>query len=138
MASIIAQVMTDTPETVEATDTIHTTAQRMRDCDCGAMLVTEDGRVLGIVTDRDLVVRGLAAGLTPDTAVRSVISTNVHGVAAEASIQDAATIMRDHSIRRLAVVDEGALVGVVSLGDLALAADEKSALADISAAPANH
>ena len=101
------------------------------------MLVDGD-RLLGIVTDRDLVVRGIAAGRDPrQTPIGDLCTPAVISVSAGASTNKAVALMRSAAVRRLPVVDNGRLLGVVSIGDLAIAHDESSALAAISATPAN-
>jgi len=113
-------------------------AEYMRDRDIGDVLVVDDGSIRGIVTDRDIVVRCVAEGGDPREAkVGDVCTANLTTVPADATIQDAARIMRDQALRRLPVVDRGKPVGIVSLGDLAVDADPSSALGGISAASPN-
>jgi len=82
-------------------------------------------------------VRGLAAGHDPTTPVGEMCSEQLATVDADADVDQAVAIMRDRALRRLPVVSEGRLVGIVSIGDLAISQDPQSALADISAAPPN-
>ncbi len=98
----------------------------------------EDGRLVGIVTDRDLVVRVLAVGGGPDDAIRQAVSTHVVTVSPTDTIERAAQLMSDNAVRRLPVVVDDVVVGVVSIGDLAIERDPDSALADISAADPNN
>jgi CBS domain-containing protein len=101
--------------------------------------VTDGGRVAGIVTDRDIVVRGIAEGRDPQsTTVRDVCSSGPRTLEAGDSVEVAARAMGENSIRRLPVVRDGELVGVLSLGDLAQDRDAGQPLADISAASPNH
>ncbi len=94
-------------------------------------------RLCGLVTDRDLVVKGLAEGLDASSAtIEEICSHNPVTLSSDQSVEDAVKMMREHDIRRLPVVDGGDLVGIVSLGDLAIEKDPKSVLADISKAPA--
>lgn len=138
MADTVRDVMTPDPLTVTSQATVERAAQAMRANDVGDILVTEDGRLVGIVTDRDIVVRAIAAGRNPPaTLVEECYSTELYTVGSNESTGVAAQIMRDHALRRLPVVDDGELVGVISLGDLAVAEDPTSALANISAAPPN-
>lgn len=138
MARTVAEVMTTRLETVDASDSIQAAAERMRESNCGDVLVTQDGQIVGIVTDRDLVVRGLAAGSDPSTEVGPMATDVVQGIPATASVSNAAALMREKHVRRLPVVDNGVLVGIVSIGDLAKSEDGESVLAEISAAPANN
>lgn len=110
----VADVMTPSPATVDVTDTLRTVARAMADHDAGALVVRAGTTAVGIVTDRDVVVRGLAAGLGPDSAVQDVVSGQV-----------------------VPVLDSDTLVGIVSIGDLAIELDPTSALADISRAEPN-
>lgn len=130
--------MVPNPLTVDARTTLESAAQVMRDNDIGDVLVTEDGVLRGILTDRDIVVRAIAAGRHPAaTSTGEVCSASVQTVTADEPTEQAAEIMRQRALRRLPVVDDSRLVGIVSIGDLAVADDPRSALADISAAPPN-
>jgi CBS domain-containing protein len=92
----------------------------------------------GIVTDRDIVVRALAGHRNPaDTRLKDICSRDVVTVTPSTSTDEAVRIMREKSVRRLPVLDYDQPVGIVSLGDLAVEHDPKSALADISVAPPN-
>jgi CBS domain-containing protein len=91
-----------------------------------------------VVTDRDLVVRGLAEGADPsETTLASVYSESVVQLDSDDTVDKAIELMRSKAIRRLPVVHEGEVVGVVSLGDLAVQRDPSSVLGEISSAPAN-
>lgn len=130
--------MMPSPLTVDARTTIEAAAQVMRENDIGDVLVTEDGVLRGILTDRDIVVRAVAAGRHPAaTSTGEVCSAAIQTVGADDPTTQAAEIMRQHALRRLPVIEDSRLVGIVSIGDLAVADDPKSALADISAAPPN-
>jgi CBS domain-containing protein len=112
----------------------------MRDANIGDVLVTRsDGTVCGIVTDRDLAVNVVAEGKDPNSVtVEDVCNHRIESVTSGDPVDRAVSLMRDHAIRRLPVIDDGNLVGIVSLGDLAMERDPKSALADISEAPPNN
>ena len=137
MAQTVRDVMTAEPATIEATQTIQDAARLMREHDTGAIVVTEDGRVAGIATDRDIAVRAVAEGKGPGTAVRDVCSSDLETVAPDYSVEQAVQLMRQRSVRRLPVVESGRAVGILSIGDLAMERDSGSALADISAARGN-
>jgi CBS domain-containing protein len=138
VADTIREVMTENPSTVEASATVQDAAQLMDKEDIGNVLVVENGEVQGIVTDRDIVVRVLAKGDGPDASVREAATTDVQTLSPDDSIEDAIKQMEQGNVRRLPVVDDGKPVGIVSLGDLAKAKDQDSALADISAASPNN
>ncbi|MFF2145117.1 CBS domain-containing protein [Kitasatospora sp. NPDC058190] len=113
-------------------------ARWMRDTAIGDVLVSDDGQLCGLVTDRDLVVRVLAEGKDPDsTNVGDVCSCELVSVAPDDDVQHAVDLMRRHALRRLPVLDDGQAVGIVSLGDLAMDRDPGSALAAISDAAPN-
>ena len=127
--------MTRDPRTVNADDPIVEAARIMRDSDIGDVIVLQEGGVGGIVTDRDLVVRGVADGRDAEsTSVSEVCTTGIEAIEPSASVDDALSRMREADIRRLPVVRDGQPVGIVSLGDLAVEREPDSTLADISAA----
>ena len=134
----IADVMTRNPASVELDQTAADAARLMVDHDAGAVLVTSHGALCGILTDRDIAVRLVAEEKPPDTPVSEIVSaTDLVMVTPKTPIHEAAELMRSRAIRRLPVLEEGQPVGIVSLGDIAMAADRESALADISAAEGN-
>ena len=139
MATKIRDIMCKDPETIARNRSVREAAEIMKERGIGDVLVVEeDGRLCGIVTDRDLVVRGLAEGRDPDeTPVGDLCSGRIVTLEADAAIEQAVTIMREQAIRRIPIVDRGAPVGIVSIGDLARERDPDSALAQISAAPPN-
>ncbi len=135
MAATVSDVMTPNPETIEASEPVMEAARRMRDSDIGNVIVLDDGRVVGILTDRDIAIRVVAEGKDSSTPVRDACSaTDLQTVGPDTSLAQAVQLMRDNAVRRLPVVENDRAVGVVSLGDLAIELDEESALADISAA----
>ena len=139
MAHTVQEVMTRNPLSLKASSSVMEAARRMRDSNIGDVIVTdESGNVCGIVTDRDLVVRAIASGQDPkNTKIESVCSRDITVLKPTQTTQEAVKLMKEKAIRRLPVVDGGDIVGVVSLGDLATHLDERSALGQISAAPAN-
>jgi CBS domain-containing protein len=138
MASIVRDVMMTNPLSVDAGASIRQAAEVMRDNDIGDVLVVGDGNLRGIVTDRDIVVRALADGRQPDTTpVGDICSPELTVVDAQAEVDEAADLMGRHAVRRLPVVEDNEVVGIVSLGDLARRGDPEAALSDISAAPPN-
>jgi CBS domain-containing protein len=135
MARTVEEIMTRDPRTVNASDPVTEAARAMRDSDIGDVVVVDGGEVSGIVTDRDIVVRGVAEGRDPDsTNVSDVCTSGIETIEPGASVDDALRLMREHDIRRLPVVDGGNPVGIISLGDLAVEREPESTLADISAA----
>ena len=116
----IREVMTSNPRCVSPADSIQNAARIMRDCDTGAVPVVENGRPVGIVTDRDIVVRAVADGSQLNRPVREIVTGNIVCASPDMSTHEAADLMSEHQVRRLPVVDNDRLVGIVSLGDLAV------------------
>ena len=116
----IRDVMTPNPRTVSPSDSIQNAARIMRDEDTGAVPVVENGRPVGIVTDRDIVVRAVAEDGQLDRPVSAIVTTGVIAATPDMSTRDAANLMSEHQVRRLPVVENDRLVGIVSLGDLAV------------------
>ncbi len=137
MATIVRDVMMSNPLSVDAGASIRQAAEVMRDNDIGDVLVVGEGNLRGIVTDRDIVVRALADGRQPDAPVGDICSPKLTVVDAQAELAEAADLMGAHAVRRLPVVENDEVVGIVSLGDLARRSEPESALGDISAAPPN-
>ncbi len=133
----VRDIMTPAPVGVYYSQTIGETARLMRDTEVGAVLVVNDGTLSGLVTDRDLVVRGLAEGAGPDSPVGPLCSGDLVGVAAEADVAQAGQLMEEHAVRRLPVISDGQVVGIVSIGDIALTIGEDSPLAAVSRAQAS-
>jgi CBS domain-containing protein len=140
MVNKVSDVMTREPVALASTETLARAAKQMRDADVGNVIVLDDGRVVGLVTDRDIVVRGIAENLDPfTTTLATVCSRDVVTVGADDSVDSVVRLMREHAVRRLPVVaEDGTPVGVVSLGDIAIEREPDSALAEISAAEPNN
>ncbi|HEX2031334.1 MAG TPA: CBS domain-containing protein [Actinomycetota bacterium] len=130
--------MTKDPQILPASASLVEAARVMRDEDIGPVIVVENDSVVGIVTDRDIVVRGVADDRPPgSTTVGEVASGDLTTVSPDDPVDDAVRLMRERAVRRLPVVEGGKPVGIVALGDLAVERDPRSALADISAAEPN-
>ena len=138
-ANNIRDVMTPDPRVLEPDASITDAANLMRESDIGDIVVVEDNRLSGILTDRDIVVRVLAEGYDPAAiTVGDICSREITAISASSSVDDALKLIRDRAIRRLPVIDDdGGVVGIVTIGDIARARDRSSALADVSAAPPN-
>lgn len=126
----VRDVMTSDPRTVTPRDSLQAAAQIMREEDTGVVPVVDGGRLVGLVTDRDIVVRAVAQGLPPGEPVGSIATTEIEAVTPDVSTREAARIMAEHQIRRLPVVQDGRLVGIVSLGDLAVKEGKDSRLGE--------
>jgi CBS domain-containing protein len=119
-----SDIMTADVRSVSPATTIAEASTTMRDRRVGALpVVGDDGRLVGILTDRDIVVNVLANGGGPDSTIETYGVREVFSVPPEADIDEIQALMREHQVRRVPVLDDGALVGVVSLADIARAAD---------------
>ena len=133
----VRDVMTPGPIGVSYHQSIREAARTMRDWGVGAVLVVNDQSLYGLVTDRDLVVRAVAEAKEPDEPVGPLSSGDLIGVDVDADTAEAARLMRENTVRRLPVIEDGQIAGMVSLGDLALQDDPASALAGVSQAAAD-
>lgn len=139
MVQTVREVMTGKPVALQAGTSLVEAAKAMRDRGIGDVIVLQDDQVCGIVTDRDITVRGVAEGRDPSRVVLGeVCSTEVVTVGPEAPVDQAVDLMRSRALRRLPVVEQGRPVGIVSLGDLAMERDPGSVLGRISAAKPNN
>jgi CBS domain-containing protein len=139
MAQQIREVMTEGLLTCPPSASVKDAAQQMKEGDTGAILVVDGGELRGLVTDRDIVLRAVAEGRDPaGTQVEEICTAELHTLSPDDGAEDAVDLLRKHNVRRIPVVEDGRPVGIVTIGDLAVARDEKSALADISAAAPNN
>jgi len=140
MPERISELMTPNPVALTNNASLQDAAIAMRDRDIGDVVVTKpDGTVCGIVTDRDIVVRAIAEGNDPSTmTLEDVCTHRLVAVGPDDPVALAVKKMEEQAIRRLPVMDNGTLVGIVSIGDLAIERDRHSALGEISAAAPNN
>jgi CBS domain-containing protein len=137
MNAKVRDLMTPGPIGVDYNQTIGDAARTMRDWGVGAVLVVNGQSLHGLVTDRDLVVRAVAESRRTDEPVGPLSSSELIGVNADDDAGVAARLMREHAVRRLPVIDNGQVAGMVSLGDLALEEDPASAMAQVIQANPN-
>jgi CBS domain-containing protein len=118
----VNEVMTRQAECTRPEATLQEAAERMKTLDVGALPVCEKGRLVGVLTDRDITIRSVAAGHDPrNDHVRDVMTPAVFYCFEDNDVADAAELMRDKQVRRLPVLDRNKqMVGIVSLGDLAV------------------
>ncbi len=136
MARKLRDIMSPAPVSLPATETAATAARAMKEHGIGTVLVSIDGQLAGLLTDRDITVRILAEDRDPQsTCIGDICSTSLATLGPDDDIEAAARLVRDRAVRRIPVVRDGVPVGVVSTGDLALDRDERSALPGVSAAP---
>ncbi len=135
----VRDVMSTNVEYCTPVDNAFEVATKMKDLNVGAIPIVDNGNLLGMITDRDLVVRGIAEKRSGSNAVTNLMSQELITVSPTSSVHEAAQIMAEKQIRRLPVVENGQLVGIVSLGDLAVEndSDQKAgyALSEISEPP---
>lgn len=128
--------MTDDVECCTLLDNIYEVALKMKELNVGAIPIVDQEKIVGMITDRDIVIRGVAEKHPGSTKVEDIMSSKLITISADASTKEAAKLMAEHQIRRLPVVEDDKLVGIVSLGDFAireLTDDQaKTALTEIS------
>lgn len=125
----VRDLMTADPVCCDADTGLQDVAKMMVDNDCGAIPVIDDGRPVGIVTDRDIACRAVAEGKNPlEMTAGEIMSSPVEAVTEETSLEDLCELMEDEQIRRVVVVDdEGRVCGIVAQADLAEYADDEVA-----------
>ena len=131
-------LMTESPACVTPDDTARRVAQLMADNDCGCLPVVEgrdNSRVVGVVTDRDIALRGVAQGKGPDTPVRELMTPDPDCCTPDADVKEVERLMADRQVRRVIVVDgAGCCLGIIAQADLALAAEERRGVSDAEVA----
>ena len=124
----VSDVMTKQVEVVSPQQTIKDAAELMQQLDTGVLPVGENDRLVGMITDRDIAVRGVAEGRGPETPVRDLMSDGIICAHVDDNVDEVAARMSDAQVRRLPVIDsDEQLVGIVSLGDLSRETDDRSA-----------
>ena len=124
----VSEVMTRDVQTVSPDQPVREAASFMLSADAGSIPVTEGERLIGMITDRDIAVRGVAKGHGPDTPVRDLMTGDLVIVRIDENVDDVATKMSEAQVRRLPVIDEdNRLCGIVSLGDLSRETDTETA-----------
>jgi CBS domain-containing protein len=125
MGKRIRDVMTPSPRTVQASSPAVEAAKLMQQADAGMIPVVDDDRLMGTVTDRDIVMRVVAAGKDPQsTTAGEIASSDVVTVEPDQDLDEALSLMARHQIRRLPVIEDGRLVGVLAQADVARAGEE--------------
>ncbi|WML49376.1 CBS domain-containing protein [Neobacillus sp. PS3-34] len=132
----IREIMTDKVESCTLLDNIYEVAVKMKELNVGAVPIVDKNKLVGMITDRDIVIRGVAEKHPGSTKVEDIMSNDLITISPDASSEEAVRLMADHQIRRLPVVENGQLIGIVALGDFAvrqLTDDQaKKALTEIS------
>ena len=129
----VRELMSRPVEGIGPDDRVVEAARRMRDCNVGVLPVREEDRIVGIVTDRDIVLRAIANGVDARRlAVRTVMTPRVVACRADQDIKETAALMEKHHVRRLPVTDlDGRLIGMLSLGDFPRRAEGSDVVAEI-------
>ncbi len=124
-------IMTASVRTATRGNTLKEAAAMMRDGDMGSVPVVEDGRLVGIVTDRDIVVRSVADGRGPETSVSEAMTTDIFSVRPDDFVFEAIRLMGDKQVRRVPVVDDqGRLAGIIAMADIALEMEDEREIAE--------
>jgi CBS domain-containing protein len=124
----VSECMTSQVETVRADQTVQEAAKFMLQADAGSIPVTDGDRLIGMITDRDIAVRGIAKGNGPDTLVRELMTDDLIVARTDEDIEEVARKMSAAQVRRLPVIDKDErLCGIISLGDLARETDNETA-----------
>jgi CBS domain-containing protein len=124
----VSEVMTRDVQTIRPDQPVQQAASFMLSADAGSIPVAEGDRLMGMITDRDIAVRGVAKGHGPDTPVRELMTNDIVCVRIDDDCEEAASKMSEAQVRRLPVIDEQErLCGIVSLGDLSRETDEETA-----------
>ena len=122
-----SEIMTKDPACVTPEDSVRQAAQLMADNDCGCLPVVDahsTGKIVGVITDRDIAVRGVARGRDPDTAVREIMTRDATTCPPTADLKEIERAMSDRQVRRIVVADaDGRACGIISQADLARASD---------------
>jgi CBS domain-containing protein len=129
----VSEIMTTDFEMIDSTSSLIEAAEKMKSLNVGFLPVKEGTRLAGLLTDRDIVIRGLAEGLDPgSTQVKDILSSEVVYCYDDDSVEDAARLMEDNQIRRLIVVNHDQTpVGIVSIGDIAVKSGQEQLAGEI-------
>lgn len=125
------EIMTRSVKAARRDMTLQEVARLMRDGDMGAMPVVENGKLIGIVTDRDIVVRAIAEGKSADALIGDVMTTEIFSAREDDFAFEAIRLMGDKQIRRIPVItDEGELAGIIAMADVALEMEDEREIAE--------
>lgn len=116
----IREIMTSNVETCTLLDNVFEVAVKMKELNVGAIPIVDNDKLVGMITDRDIVIRGIAEKHPPSSKVESVMSDHLVTATPDMSTKEATSLMAEHQIRRLPVVEGDKLVGIVALGDFAV------------------
>jgi CBS domain-containing protein len=142
MMSTLRDVMTKDVEYCTPLDNVYEAAVKMKELNVGVVPICEDGHLIGVITDRDIAVRGIAEKRSGSLKITDIMSDHLITGTPDMTTEEASKLMAEKQVRRLPVVENSKLVGIVSLGDLAVRneSDEQAghALTEISETPEQH
>lgn len=126
-----SEIMTKNVRTCAPSATLREVAAMMREHDCGAVPVVDNGKLIGIVTDRDIVVRAVSEGRSTDTAISEAMTTELFTVAPDDFVFEAIRLMGDKQVRRIPVINnDGSLAGIIAMADVALEMEDEREIAE--------
>lgn len=138
MARKMRDIMSPAPVCLAPAESVSAAAKAMKEHGIGTVLVLTEGRLSGLVTDRDITVRVLAENRDPRTTpIGDICSSELVVLGPDDDVEQATRLIRERAVRRIPILADGTPVGVVSIGDLALDKDATSALSGVSSAPPN-
>ncbi|SIS63437.1 CBS domain-containing protein [Salimicrobium flavidum] len=123
----LKEYMSTNTVSCDSTDNLMTLAKQMREEDVGFIPIVENGQYSGVVTDRDIVVKGLAKGSPEEVKASEIMTEKIITGTSDMEIDEASRLMQDHQIRRLLIVDDNKISGVVSIGDIGLKGSDEVA-----------
>ena len=127
MAKSVRDAMTENPRSIGASESVVEAARLMRDEHIGSLPITDDEELVGMITDRDITTRVVAEAADPKTtSVGDVVSRDLISVEPDKDLEEAVQLMASHQVRRLPVVENGRLIGIVAQADIARTEDEKT------------
>jgi CBS domain-containing protein len=124
MANSVRNAMTEDPRSIATSASVVEAAQLMREAHVGSLPITDGEQLVGMITDRDITTRVVAEAADPETSVGDVCSRDVISVEADKDHEEAVELMARHQVRRLPVVENGRLIGIVAQADIALTGNE--------------
>ena len=128
MAKSVRDAMTENPRSIGASASVVEAARLMREEDIGSLPITDDEELVGMITDRDITTRVVAEAADPTSmSVEDVYSRDLVSVEPDEDLDEALQLMARHQVRRLPVVENGRLVGIVAQADIALKDNDKTA-----------
>ncbi|MCR6111245.1 CBS domain-containing protein [Bacillus sp. A301a_S52] len=140
--TMLRDIMTSNVDTCTPNDNVYEVAMKMKQDHVGAIPICENDKLIGMITDRDIVVRGVAEKRPISTSVQEVMSDHLFTATPDMDVQEAAKLMAEKQIRRLPIIEGQKLIGIVSLGDLAVHTSTEHqaaiALTEISEQPQYH